>query len=106
LSVRRQAARRPGAEERAAGVVNVDLLVGVHDPDRVAGGVAGGVTGSGVAIAQDGVAQGGPGEAVAVRAVGAGVIDHVKLGRVVVCNRAHALGTNDGSSHRISATYK
>src|SRR5262249_44941444 len=50
--VRGQAAGRPGAEEPAAGVVDIDLLVGVHDPDLVAGGGAGGAARARVAAVE------------------------------------------------------
>ena len=59
-------ARLPAVQEprsAAAGVVDIDILVGVHDPDFVAGGRAGGAARGGVAAVQgvvlDAAADGG-----------------------------------------------
>ena len=96
-----QAAGRPGAEQRAAGVVDVDVLVGVHDPDGCPGGGAGGAARGGVAAVQGVVLDGGAAAAVLVGPVGAAVVDHVELGRVVVEDRADALAVGDGGADRV-----
>ena len=69
VALRGQAAGRPGAEQAAAGVVDVDLLVGVHDPDLVAGRGAGGAARGGVAAVQGVVLDRAPPAAVLVGAV-------------------------------------
>src|SRR5262249_41067217 len=52
LSVGIEATGRPGADYGAVGVVDVDGLVCVHDPNRRAGGIGGHATRGGIAAAE------------------------------------------------------
>ena len=92
-----QRAGGPGAEEAAAGVIDIDVLVGIDDPDFVAGCGAGGTAGGGVAAVDRVVFDGRAARAVFKRLVRGAVIDDVELGwrQVVVDDRADALAIGD-----------
>src|SRR5262249_12649089 len=96
------AAGRPGAEQRAAGAVDVDVLVGVHDPLGRAGGV-GGYAHRGQVVQAEAVGRlRSPGGLVLVGRVGpaAGrrrIVDHVELGVLVAGrDRARGLAAREG----------
>src|SRR5262249_19013045 len=87
LGGRAQAAGRlhqqPVTHQSAAGVVDVDVFVRVHDPDRRAGRGAGGAARRRVAAVERIVLTGGAVRPVLIGPVRAAVVDDVKLGVVV-----------------------
>ncbi len=88
-----QAAGRPGAEQRAAGAVDVDVLVGVDDPFGGAGGVVATPRGLRLFKVKPEGRLLGPRGLILVGRIGPAdyrgrVVDHVELGgRVAVGNR-------------------
>ena len=97
----------PGAEQAAAGVVDIDGLVGIDDPDFVAGYGAGSAAGGRVAAIDGVILDGSAAGGVFVGAIGAAVVDDVEFcGRnFVVDDGADPLAIGNCATDRVRKDY-